>query len=80
MIYITSNLASIQGGCSDGSGGYLGLKEASMLTFLKCYHYHITENIQMINKTEVVAIIRHVGMLSSLVQMEENEVYAYTDM
>lgn len=34
----------------------------------------------MINKTEVVAIIRHVGMLSSLVQTEENEVYAHTDM
>lgn len=30
----------------------------------------------MINKTEVVAIIRHARMLSSLVHMEENEVYA----
>lgn len=31
----------------------------------------------MINKTEVVAILRHARMLSSLIQMEENEVYAY---
>lgn len=31
----------------------------------------------MINKAEVVAIIRHARMLSFSVQMEENEVYAY---
>lgn len=56
----------------------MGREEASMLTFLKCYHYHTTENIQMINKTGVVAIIRRVRMLSSLVRMEGNQEPAYT--
>ncbi len=49
--------------CSDCGGGYFCLVAVRLLTFIKCYYYHITESIQILSKTEVVAMIRRAQML-----------------
>lgn len=66
--------------CSDCGAGYFCLVAVRMLTFSKCYYNHITESIQILSKTEVVAMIRHAQMLSSSVEMEENEIYIYVNI
>lgn len=61
--------------CGGGGGRYFCLVPVRMLTFIKCYYYHITESIQILSKTEVVAMIRHAQMLSSSVEMEIYYIY-----
>lgn len=56
---------------------FFGLAAVRMLTFIKCYYYHITESIQILSKTEVVAVIRYARMLPSAVEMEENDINIY---
>lgn len=48
-----------------------------MLTFMKCYYYHRTESIQILSKTEVVAMISHAQMLPSTVEVGESDTYIY---
>ncbi len=63
---------------SDCGGRYFCLVPVRMLTFIKCYYYHITESIQILSKTEVVAMIRHAQTLSSSVEMEKKKkIYIY---
>lgn len=45
--------------CSNCCGGYFCLAAVRMLTFIKCYYYHITESRQIPSTAEVVAMIRH---------------------
>lgn len=59
----------MQSRCS--GGGYFCLVAVRMLTFIKCYYYHITESIQILSMTEVVAMIRDAWLLPSSVEMEE---------
>lgn len=61
----------MQRGCSICGGGYFCLVAVRMLTFIKCYYYHITESIQILRETEVAAMIRHAHMLPSSTEMEE---------